>query len=69
MSEERIIELETRVAFQEHSLQELNDALCSQQEQIRRLEILCRHLQNQIRDMEGRGDGGTAVAQERPPHY
>lgn len=38
MDEERIIELETRIAFQEKSLEELNQALIGQQHQLDLLE-------------------------------
>lgn len=38
MSEARIVELETRIAFQEKALEELNEALIDQQQQIDRLE-------------------------------
>ena len=36
--EERIVELETRQAFQEHTIEELNGVIISQQQQIDRLE-------------------------------
>ncbi len=42
--EQRIIELETRVAFQEIALEELNSALISQQAQLDALEKECGRL-------------------------
>lgn len=42
--EQRIIELETRLAFQEIALEELNEALVSQQAQLDRLEKECLRL-------------------------
>lgn len=36
--EKRIIELETKIAFQEHMLEELNDVITEQQRQLDRLE-------------------------------
>ena len=44
--EHRIIELETRLAFQEIALEELNEALISQQTQLDRLEKECARLAN-----------------------
>lgn len=42
--EHRIIELETRLAFQEHTLEELNSALISQQAQLDALAKECERL-------------------------
>ncbi len=68
MSEDRLIEIETKVAYQEHTLQELNDVVCRQQEQLDRLEESCRFLTDQVRAlveaMEKR-----PPRDERPPHY
>jgi len=38
VTDERLLELETRVAFQEDTIQKLDDALASQQQQIMDLE-------------------------------
>ncbi len=42
--EHRIIELETRLAFQEIALEELNSALISQQAQLDAVEKECKRL-------------------------
>jgi len=44
--EHRIIELETRLAFQEIALEELNTALIAQQAQLDRVEKECLRLAN-----------------------
>ena len=68
MDEDRLIDIETKVAHQEHLLAELNDALTSQQAQLTELEALCRSLAERLRNMS---EGGETVGEhdERPPHY
>ena len=68
MSEERFVELESRLAHQDQLLHELNEALTSQQAQLAQLEELCRNLVDRLRSL---GDGTQAgdPANERPPHY
>ena len=68
MSEERFIDLETRLAHQDQLLHELNDAVTDQQAKIMHLEELCRSLIDRVRSI---GDGGESgdPADERPPHY
>jgi SlyX protein len=44
--EHRIIELETRLAFQEIALEELNSALVGQQAQLDAVEKECKRLAN-----------------------
>lgn len=68
MSEERFIDLETRLAHQDQLLSELNDAVTVQQSKIMQLEELCKSLIDRVRslgDAVPGGDGGD----ERPPHY
>lgn len=48
--EQRIIELETRLAFQEIALEELNGALISQQAQLDGLEKECLRLANLLNE-------------------
>lgn len=68
MSEERIIELESRLAHQDQMLHELNDVVTDQQAKLMRLEELCRSLVDRVRSLgESLPSGGPA--DERPPHY
>lgn len=67
MDEDRLIDLETKLAHQEHLLNELDDALTSQQAQIAQLELFCKSLLDRIKALP---DGGSADStDERPPHY
>ncbi len=68
MSEERFIDLETRLAHQDQLLNELNDVVTEQQAKIMQLEALCKSLIQRVRSV---GDGVPAdeAVDERPPHY
>lgn len=66
MSEERLAELEMRVAFQEQHLQELSDELYRQQQQVSQLDRLCRLLLQKWQELPSApGKPGD----EKPPHY
>lgn len=68
MSEERFIDLESRLAHQDQLLNELNDVVSSQQAKIMQLDELCKLLITRMRSM---ADAAPAVdaGDERPPHY
>jgi len=68
MSEERFIDLETRLAHQDQLLNELNDVVTAQQAKIMQLEELCKALIQRVRSV---GDGAPVgdAGDERPPHY
>ena len=70
MSEERFIDLETRLAYQDQLLNELNDVVTAQQAKIMQLEELCKALIQRVRSVSDGDDvqGGDA-GDERPPHY
>jgi SlyX protein len=68
MSEERFIDLETRLAHQDQLLHELNDVVTAQQAKLMHLEELCRSLIDRVRAVsDGTPEGDPA--DERPPHY
>ena len=48
MDEDRLVEIETRLAFQEDTLQQLNDVICRQQDQIDRLAARTEALRGQL---------------------
>lgn len=68
MTEDRLIDLETRFAYQEETLRVLNDIVTRQQERIERLEKLCRQLAERA---VSSGDPmfKTTAQDEVPPHY
>ena len=68
MDEDRIINLETKLAHQEQTLIELNDALAKQQESIMTLEQLCASMAERLRST-GESPAAAPSDDERPPHY
>lgn len=67
MDDEKIIDIETKLAHQEHLLEALDEALTNQQAQIADLEHLCQSLIERIRTLSEGGDGESG--DEPPPHY
>ncbi len=69
MNEDRMVELESKMAFQEEALQSLSDTVYQQQKKIDRLEAICRSLVEHVKDLSQAAAEGHAGANERPPHY
>ena len=68
MTEQRFVDLETKLAHQEHLLLELNDVITKQQENIMRLEKLCDSIIQRVRSLSEAAPADTN-ADEKPPHY
>ncbi|NOX69447.1 MAG: SlyX family protein [Gammaproteobacteria bacterium] len=68
MDDDRLIEIETKLAHQEDLVNALNTVVTDQQAQIVRLEELCRVLTGRVRAMS---ESATVDGPEddRPPHY
>jgi len=64
--EERIIELEKRIAFQDDCVEQLSQALIEQQKKIESLEVQLRIVQSRISDEEF---VRPQEEEEPPPHY
>ncbi|MDY6988898.1 MAG: SlyX family protein [Thermodesulfobacteriota bacterium] len=69
MSEERLVKIETKIAFQEKTIKDLNDVLCQQQQEIERLGSICDALVKRIKEVSEFTLGIDAPANEKPPHY
>lgn len=72
MPEQRIISIETKIAYQEDTIEQLNEVVCKQQIQIDALELVTQQLINRVRDLsEASAQSGetSSAADERPPHY
>lgn len=68
MTDERLITIEEKIAFQEDQIEELNKTVYQQQQRLDQLEAFCKELAGRIRSLSEAGDEGLA-ANERPPHY
>jgi SlyX protein len=66
--EERLTELESRLAFQEHTLQELNDIVASQQQELGMLRLALQELDRRLRALTPPAVAGSEE-EVPPPHY
>lgn len=66
--ESRVVELETRLAFQEQALNELNDALADARMELSRNDVLLRRALEELRTSRP-GVTGDASEEPPPPHY
>lgn len=66
--EQRLIELETKLAFQESALQELNDLVYQQSQRLDKLEALFDRVAERLREVSEH-IRPESPANERPPHY
>jgi len=68
MIEERLVNIETKITFQEDMIEELNKTLYQQQKKLDRLEAICESLLRHIESLSELKNEGMP-ANERPPHY
>lgn len=68
MSEDRLIDIETKLAHQEQLLLELNEVLTQQQARMMQLEQLSTSLLERVRAI-GESAPEDGPVDERPPHY
>ncbi|MFY1027721.1 SlyX protein [Actinobacillus seminis] len=66
--EQRIIELEMKVAFQEKNVDDLNQSLVEQQLIIEKMQLQIRYLASKLKDMQPSNIASQAE-ETPPPHY
>lgn len=66
---QRLDELETKLAFQEELLEQLNHALSQQQIQLEEMQTAMRVLSQRIKASQSRPEAPLNPLDERPPHY
>lgn len=70
MSDPRITQLESRVAFQDAAIAELEQALASQQQQLLAQQRLIDAISQRLRDLAADHSTASDTPQDdRPPHY
>ena len=70
--EERLIELETRLSFQEHTIGELSDALAAARHETARNSLLLHRALEDLKQLRGAMSTdlvGDAANEPLPPHY
>lgn len=65
----RVEELESRLAFQEDTLSQLNDVIAVQDANIRALISRLQELGDKYRDLSYEMQGSGKPGDEKPPHY
>ena len=65
--DEKLLELQTKLSFQESALADLNDTVISQQKEIDRLKKTVELLVQRVRDLQDLG--GEEMPHTPPPHY
>jgi SlyX protein len=68
MTEKRLVEIETKVAFQDNTIKELNDIIYQHQKEIDRLTTLCESLLEQSK-AQSPNISYAEAKDEKPPHY
>ena len=68
MSEDRLVDIEVKLAHQEQLLTDLDEVVTKQQARIMQLEELCGSLVDRVRSI-GEAMPGDGSQDERPPHY
>ncbi|MBE1286317.1 SlyX family protein [Alteromonas sp. LMIT006] len=66
--EQKIIDLETQLAFQEDTIEALNQALASQQKQLDDVQFKLKHVLDKVKSMEP-SNIASASEETPPPHY
>jgi len=64
----RLEALEVRAAYQDQTIEELNETITAQWREIDRLKRLIERLEDQVREAEARS-GGPQAPEPPPPHY
>jgi len=68
MNNNRLIELEIKLAYQDDLVQALNRIVAEQQQQIARLEMTCKLLNERIQCLAN-GSEINDSSDQTPPHY
>lgn len=68
-TEERLVDIEIRLARQDDLVDTLNKQVYQQQKKIDELEALCSALARHIKDIRDAAAAEPGATDEKPPHY
>jgi SlyX protein len=68
MIEDRLVDIEMKITYQEDVVQELNKLVYQQQKRLAQLEQICESLVQHIRSLAQPAAEGN-ILNERPPHF
>jgi SlyX protein len=68
MIEDRLVDIEIKLSYQEKIIRELNSVVCEQQKQLDQLESVCKVFANRIKSLSETLEGNIPL-DEKPPHY
>lgn len=68
MEEQRLIDIETKVLYQENTIEQLNQVVCRQQDQIEQLEKKIERLTKNFKSILDMSED-VRPGHEKPPHY
>ena len=69
MCEERLVKIETKIAYHEQTLKDLNEVVYEQQQEIEKLRSICDALVKRVKEFSELISGIDTPANEKPPHY
>lgn len=68
--ENQMVDLQTRVAFHEDTLEQLSEIIAKQDADIIQLKQQLRLLAKNLEELQGtQGQGDDEITNDRPPHY
>lgn len=69
-TEQALIDLQTRLSFQDDLIQQLDTALTEQSQALSQCEARLKQVEQQLKTLlEQRQEGGHSLLDEIPPHY
>lgn len=69
VEDEKIVDLQSRLAFQEDSIQSFSDQLTQQNRELERLQIQMRAMHKRMQEMSRQLEDREETGDEPPPHY
>ena len=66
----KLIDLEEKLIFLEHTTEELNNVIFRQRRELDEYKVMLKHLSNKLKNLEDNQSNASAeVVNEKPPHY